>query len=374
MTGTVTTEGVVVGDYEGAEPPRRAGSSSRTPRRVTATCHLGRHLRLQGQQCQHREPRRRRAGHRHARARTRARPRSASARLCTAARAPSPDRRDLPGRDDDTFLERYEGMLVTPADRDVTEHFQLGRFGQVTLSSGREARAADQRRCARRRGARAPGRQQPDGSSSTTRRRPRTPTRSCSAATGSPSRRATPSAAETPRPGSSACSTTRGVATRRARTPTGSGPATRSAVPSTSRPANERPTGPTEVGRRPQVAAMNLLNYFNTFTAAALHRCRRRRHRLPRRRRRRRVRAPVAQDGRRGLGPRRRGGRVNEIENDGYGSDSASRSWSSGSTRRTAPDVRLRRRRHRTGQVNALGTDAIKVGMIYQPARSRRSA
>lgn len=35
------------------------------------------------------------------------------------------------------FLERYEGMLVTfPQTLTVTEHFQLGRFGQVLLSSG----------------------------------------------------------------------------------------------------------------------------------------------------------------------------------------------------------------------------------------------
>ncbi len=36
-----------------------------------------------------------------------------------------------------TALERYEGMLVTlPQAMSVTEHFQLGRFGQVTLSQG----------------------------------------------------------------------------------------------------------------------------------------------------------------------------------------------------------------------------------------------
>ncbi len=35
------------------------------------------------------------------------------------------------------FLERYEGMLVRmPQTLSVTEHFQLGRFGQVTMSQG----------------------------------------------------------------------------------------------------------------------------------------------------------------------------------------------------------------------------------------------
>ena len=61
---------------------------------------------------------------------------------------------------------------------------------------------------------------------------------------------------------------------------------------------------------------------------------------------------------------------VNEIENDGYGPDSAHRRTSStGSTTRSAPgtyayvDVDAE-----TGQTNALGTDAIKVGMLYKPA------
>ena len=35
------------------------------------------------------------------------------------------------------FLEQYEGMLVRlPQTMYVTEHFQLGRFGQVVLSAG----------------------------------------------------------------------------------------------------------------------------------------------------------------------------------------------------------------------------------------------
>ncbi len=38
---------------------------------------------------------------------------------------------------DDTYLERYEGMLVElPQTMSVTEHYLLGRFGQVTLSQG----------------------------------------------------------------------------------------------------------------------------------------------------------------------------------------------------------------------------------------------
>jgi uncharacterized protein len=60
---------------------------------------------------------------------------------------------------------------------------------------------------------------------------------------------------------------------------------------------------------------------------------------------------------------------VNEIENDGYGSNSALQSLVDQLNAATAPstyafiDVDTN-----TGQVNAMGTDAIKVGMIYKPA------
>ncbi|MFM8875849.1 MAG: ExeM/NucH family extracellular endonuclease, partial [Anaerolineae bacterium] len=59
---------------------------------------------------------------------------------------------------------------------------------------------------------------------------------------------------------------------------------------------------------------------------------------------------------------------VNEIENDGYGADSAIARLVSELNAATAPgtfayiDVDTA-----TGQVNALGTDAIKVGFIYKP-------
>jgi uncharacterized protein len=43
------------------------------------------------------------------------------------------------------YLERYEGMLVRfPQTLAVTEHFQLGRFGQVTMSSGGRLRQPTQ--------------------------------------------------------------------------------------------------------------------------------------------------------------------------------------------------------------------------------------
>ena len=92
-------------------------------------------------------------------------------------------------------------------------------------------------------------------------------------------------------------------------------------------------------------------------------------HRLPRRRQPGGVRPAVAQDRRRHHQVNADVLGVNEIENDGYGPDSAIQTSSTGSTTRTAPgtyafiDVDAA-----TGQVDALGTDAIKVGMIYKPA------
>ena len=51
------------------------------------------------------------------------------------------DARRSPDALDDA--ERFEGMLVRlPQSLVVTEHFQLGRFGQVTLSSAGEPSAA----------------------------------------------------------------------------------------------------------------------------------------------------------------------------------------------------------------------------------------
>ena len=53
--------------------------------------------------------------------------------------------RPLPA--DEAYFERFEGMLVhLPQELTVTEHFQLGRFGQVVVS--RNAAAAHDLRCA----------------------------------------------------------------------------------------------------------------------------------------------------------------------------------------------------------------------------------
>ena len=59
----------------------------------------------------------------------------------------------------------------------------------------------------------------------------------------------------------------------------------------------------------------------------------------------------------------------NEIENDGYGPDSAIAFLVDKLNAATAPGTyAFIDADAATGQVNALGTDAIKVGMIYKPA------
>ncbi|HEX5967970.1 MAG TPA: ExeM/NucH family extracellular endonuclease, partial [Intrasporangium sp.] len=139
--------------------------------------------------------------------------------------------------------------------------------------------------------------------------------------------------------------------------------------------ANERPSAAPAVGGTVQVAAMNLLNFFNTFdglpdtvnnctngVGGAATDCRGADTQAELDRQWPKTVAAI-----RGLGAEVVG--VNEIENDGYGSDSAIAflvdrlNEADGAGTWAYLDVDAR-----TGQTNALGTDAIKVGMIYQPA------
>ena len=60
---------------------------------------------------------------------------------------------------------------------------------------------------------------------------------------------------------------------------------------------------------------------------------------------------------------------INEVENDGYGGQSAIRDLVNRLNNATAPgSYALIDFDAATGQVNALGTDAIKIGLIYRPA------
>lgn len=266
--------------------------------------------------------------------------------------------------------ERFEGMLVRlPQTLTVTEHFQLGRFGQVTLSSGG--------RLAQPTSVTAPGASAQalqaannlnriviDDSSQA-----QNPDPIVFGRGGQPL-----SAANTLRGGD----TVTGVVGVMNFTWAGN-----AASPNTWRvrpvgalggsalfdPANPRPDSAPDVGGSLRVASMNLLNYFNTFAGCtagiggAGTDCRGADDAVEFERQWPKAVQAVLSTGADVVG-------VIEVENDGYGVDSALADLVTRLNAATAPgtyayvDVDAG-----TGQVNALGTDAIKVGVIFKPAR-----
>ena len=134
-TGTVTTKGVVVGDYEGASPALRgffiqdpAGDGNPATSdgifvfegSNANTVSLGDLVRVTGT-----------AGENQGQSQV-----SVGTIVKCGTGTVTPTDVTFPVASAD-FLEQYEGMLVRlPQTMYVTEHFQLGRFGQVVLSSG----------------------------------------------------------------------------------------------------------------------------------------------------------------------------------------------------------------------------------------------
>jgi len=276
------------------------------------------------------------------------------------------------------YLERYEGMLVTlPQSLYVTEHFQLGRFGQVVVSSGGRL-------------------QQPTNVTA-----PGAPASVLQAQNDlnrliiddglnnqNPDpilfgRNANPlSASNTLRGGDTATGIV-GVMTYTWAGNSASGNAYRvrpiGALDGfvTFVPTNPRPASAPPVAGSLRVASMNLLNFFNTFDGASSN-------------------PPYACSfGNGGASADCRGADdasefarqwpktvaaitatqadiigVIEVENDGYGSDSAIQFLVDTLNAASAPgtyafiDVDAA-----TGELNALGTDAIKVGIVYKPGK-----
>ena len=133
-------------------------------------------------------------------------------------------------------------------------------------------------------------------------------------------------------------------------------------------PANPRPTAAPAPSGSLRVAGMNLLNYFNTFVGCTngvggATDCRGAENEIEFDRQSPKTVAAIVGTMADVIG-------LVEIENDGYGSDSAIQDLVSKLNVATAPgtyafiDVDTG-----TGQVNALGVDAIKVGLLYKPAR-----
>ncbi|MGD9705702.1 MAG: ExeM/NucH family extracellular endonuclease [Acidimicrobiia bacterium] len=277
---------------------------------------------------------------------------------------------------DAAHLERYEGMLVRlPQTMYVTEHFQLGRFGQVVLSSGdRLAQPTN----VTTPGAAANALQAANNLNKIIlddASQAQNPDPILFARGGQPL-----SASNTLRGGDTATGIV-GVMTYtwagnaasgnayRVR-PVGAlgGVATFDAV--NPRPGAAAPTGSLRVG------AMNLLNYFNTFdglpdnvdncnngVGGPATDCRGADTQSEFDRQWPKTVAAIIESGVDAVG-------INEIENDGYGAASAIQHLVAQLNAATAPgtyafvDVDAA-----TGQVNALGTDAIKVGLVYKPAK-----
>ena len=272
-----------------------------------------------------------------------------------------------------SYLERFEGMLVRmPQTLYVTEHFQLGRFGQVVMSSGD--------RLVQPTSVVAPGAPAIAMQAANDLNRlivddalqNQNPDPILFGRGGDPL-----TASNTLRGGDTATGMV-GVLSYTWAGNSASGNAYRlrpvgalgGGVPSFVA-ANPRPSGSPAVGGSLKVVGMNLLNFFNSFgtTGCSFG-----------------VGGPVAEcRGADDAGEFARqwpktvkaiigtGGDVigiGEIENDGYGSTSAIQFLVDRLNEATAPGTyAFIDADAGTGQMNALGTDAIKVGLLYKPAK-----
>ncbi|MEL7644202.1 MAG: ExeM/NucH family extracellular endonuclease, partial [bacterium] len=135
-------------------------------------------------------------------------------------------------------------------------------------------------------------------------------------------------------------------------------------------PTNLRPEAAPELaeGSRLRVAGMNLLNFFNTFTGCTngvdgdLTGCRGAENQVEYDRQLPKTVAAIVGTNADVIG-------LVELENDGYGPDSAIQALVDALNAATAPDTyAFIDVDAGTGQINALGLDAIKVGMIYRTA------
>ncbi|NJD06616.1 MAG: ExeM/NucH family extracellular endonuclease [Methylococcaceae bacterium] len=295
--------------------------------------------------------------------------------LTTATVTPANLTLPLPSAD---YLERYEGMLVRlPQTLSVTEHYQLGRFGQVLLAAGRLTQPTH----IASPGAAALAQQAANGLTRILlddELQNQNPDPIVFGRGGNPL-----SAANTLRGGDSIAGLVGVLAQTDATTVTSVTSATDpvayrirpqntlgGGIPNF-QPANPRPTVPAHANGNLTIASANVLNFFNTFGTTA------------------------CSNGVGGSSTSCRGAEsqaefdrqwpktvqnlvgtgadvvlVNEIENDGYGSASAIRFLTDQLNAATAAGTyAFIDADARTGQTNALGTDAIKVGMIYKPAK-----
>lgn len=274
-----------------------------------------------------------------------------------------------------SYLERFEGMLIRlPQAVLVTEHFQLGRFGQVVLSSSDRLFQPTQ--------VTTPGPAALALQAKNNRNRiiiddhlnDQNPDPILFGRGGQPL-----SAGNTLRGGDSVTDMI-GVMTYTWAGHAASGNAFRvrpvgtlGGVVPDFQPSNPRPSTPEPVGGSVRVASFNLQNYFNTFgpgncTAGVGGEpvdCRGAANDLELERQAAKIVAAIV-----GLDADVIG--LQELENDGYGPESAVADLVDRLNAATAPGTYAAIAVDTaTGQLNALGHDAIKVGFIYRPATVR---
>jgi predicted extracellular nuclease len=272
-----------------------------------------------------------------------------------------------------TALERYEGMLVRFHQKlFVTEHFQLGRFGQVVVSSGdRLAQPtnlypADDPRSGALAAANALNRLIVDDASQGQNPDPIVFGRD-----------GQPLSAENTLRGGDTVTDAVGVLTYtwggNAASPNAYRLRPVGALGGSARftAENPRPAGPPSVGAATvKVASANLLNFFNTFgttacsfgVGGAVAECRGASDDVEYRRQLAKEVSALTSLDADVIG-------IMEMENDGYGPDSAIAALVAALNERQGAgtwafvDVDAA-----TGRVNAAGTDAIKAGVLYRPA------
>jgi predicted extracellular nuclease len=378
ITGAVTIRGVVVGDFEGASPALRGfylqeaeGDDNPATSDGIFVFDAGANLVSVGQVVEVTGIAAEFQGQTQVTATT---PAATSVTVCSSGATVKPVKVRLPVASP-TALEAFEGMLVTlPQKLTVTEHFQLGRFGQVVVSHGGRL-------------------EQP-----TAQYAPTDPKAAALQASNNLSRLIIDDATNSQNPDPivfargdlplgqnvlTAANTLRGGDTvidavgvmtytwggnavspnaYRVRPIGALGGAARFTV------GNPRPTDVPAVGGSLKVASSNLLNYFNTFTGCtfgvggATTDCRGAESAVELQRQAAKEVAALTSLQADVIG-------IMEIENDGYGPTSAIADLVGRLNAATAPgtwayvDVDAA-----AGRVNAAGTDAIKVAVLYRPS------
>jgi predicted extracellular nuclease len=368
IRGRVTTEGIVVGDYEGASSLRGFYLQAEQGDGLAATSDaifvfessdedlvkLGDRVRVVGTAGDNQEQ---------------SQISLSGDPVACGTGSVAPTEVSFPGSSA-TSLEPYEGMLVSvPETMTVTEHFQLGRFGQVVVSS--EGRLPQPTNVVE------PGSAALALQAANNKRKliiddslqTQNPDPIVWGRNGQPL-----SATNTLRGGDTVTGAV-GVMSYTWGGSSASGnayrlrPVNALGGHATFEAGSDRPASPPAVGGSIRVAGMNLLNYFNTWSgctngvSGATTDCRGADSQTEFDRQWPKTVAAVKGTGADVVG-------IVEIENDGYDPTSAIATLVDRLNDASAPDAwAYVDVDTATGQTNALGTDAIKVGVLYKPAK-----